>query len=125
MTDAATDTMLTPHWWSPSCDKEVDTPLADLGRHRPRTTRPTKQTPAVLSAPAGTRSSYAAVAANPAFTDSSTDSSEAEEGFTEVRRRGAGRPRMKTVTLVADKPKPSKPRLSSSRFPMAKPSKAL
>lgn len=82
--DAATDTDLTPHWWSASDVNEKDVPLADLGRPRARTAETrTKTTSTLLSTPA--IKSYASAVGGLAPSDSSEE--EVGDDFTVIRRR--------------------------------------
>lgn len=85
MADAATDTDLTPHWWSASGDNAEDMPLADLDRPRGRTAATESLAPSATLTRPRERATYPAAARSHARSDSSDEGTEGE--FPEVRRR--------------------------------------
>lgn len=87
MVDSATDTMLTPHWWTASTDEPKDMPLADLSLQPPRARTLGGHGPAPRAPGRAQRSYASAVVAAPAGTPSSTEMEDDGEYVTVRRRR--------------------------------------
>lgn len=107
MTDAATDTQLTPHWWAASGGRITDMPLAELGSHQDETDM--TEIPARASrATKKVTGTYASVVGR-CEPESSEESGEAEFTMVERRRRPKQKQAQTSTAPRENRPKPNKP----------------